>query len=67
MEKPSRRLVPDAEVARRYGVHISTVRNWDANPALNFPKPLRINTRKFRSEAELERFDRERAAQREIA
>ena len=65
MQKPTRRLVPDAEVCRRYGISSSTIYNWDHNPTLNFPKPVRINKRKFRDEAELERFDRERAAERE--
>jgi hypothetical protein len=64
MEKVSRRLVPDAEVCRRYNVHTSTLRNWDLNPAMGFPKPIRINNRKFRDEAELDRFDAERAAER---
>ena len=60
-----RRLLPDAEVCRRYGIHPSTLYNWDANPALKFPKPVRINKRKFRDEAELNEFDRARAADRE--
>jgi hypothetical protein len=68
MEKTrGRRLLPDAEVCDRYSVHISTLRNWDLNPALNFPKPVRINGRKFRDEAELNAFDRARAAERKSA
>ena len=59
-----RRLVPDPEVARRYGVHPSTLYNWDHDPALKFPKPIRINRRKFRIEAELDAFDKARAAER---
>jgi hypothetical protein len=62
MKKPGRRLLPDPEVCDRYGIHPSTLRNWDLNSALNFPKPIRINNRKFRDEEELNRFDRERAA-----
>ena len=62
--KSKRRLVPDAEVCARYGVHISTLYNWDRSPGLNFPKPIRINNRKFRDEAELDQFDRARAAER---
>jgi predicted DNA-binding transcriptional regulator AlpA len=65
--KSGRRLVPDAEVCSRYGIHVSTLRNWDLNAALNFPKPIRINNRKFRDEAELAQFDRTRAAEREAA
>jgi hypothetical protein len=64
MKKSQRRLMPDAEVLRRYQIHASTLRNWDLNPRLNFPKPIRINNRKFRDESELDRFDRDRAAER---
>jgi predicted DNA-binding transcriptional regulator AlpA len=66
MEKSARRLVPDAEVTRRYSIHISTLYNWDRNPKLGFPKPIRINGRKFRDEAELNKFDRTRAAERQL-
>jgi predicted DNA-binding transcriptional regulator AlpA len=66
MEK-SKRLLPDAQVCERYGIHISTLYNWDHNPALGFPKPIRINKRKFRDETELDHFDRERAAERQTA
>lgn len=62
-----RRLVPDAEVCARYRVHVSTLRNWDLNPKLGFPKPVRINGRKFRDEKELDQFDRQRAAERKSA
>jgi hypothetical protein len=67
MKKAGRQLVPDAEVCRRYRIHTSTLRNWDLNPELNFPKPIRINNRKFRDEAELAEFDKTRAAERESA
>ena len=63
--KKSRRLIPDAQVRDRYGVHISTLYNWDRDPKLGFPKPIRINNRKFRDEAELDQFDRDRAANRD--
>jgi predicted DNA-binding transcriptional regulator AlpA len=62
-----RRLIPDSEVARRYGVHPSTIYNWDHNPKLGFPKPVRINRRKFRNAAELDEFDQARTAERETA
>jgi hypothetical protein len=32
---------------------------------MNFPRPIKINGRLYRDEAELDRFDRERAAERE--
>jgi len=64
-ELTQRRLIPDPEVCRRYGVHTSTLYNWDHDEKLGFPKPVRINNRKFRYEDELNRFDSERAAERE--
>jgi predicted DNA-binding transcriptional regulator AlpA len=63
--KKSRRLIPDAAVCDRYGVHISTLYNWDRDPKLNFPKPIRIRKRKHRYEDELDAFDRARAAERD--
>jgi hypothetical protein len=63
----ARRLIPDPEVCRRYSIHPSTLSNWDKSPTLNFPKPIRINSRKFRDEGELEKFDRARAAERQPA
>jgi hypothetical protein len=64
-EQPSRKLVPDPEVCRRYDIHPSTLNNWDNTPDLNFPRPVRIRKRKYRVEVELDRFDRERAAERD--
>jgi predicted DNA-binding transcriptional regulator AlpA len=65
MQKSGRRLVPDPQVCRRYGVHTSTLYNWDHDPALGFPKPVRIKNRKYRDEAELDEFDAARAAERQ--
>ena len=59
------RLVPDAEVAARYNVHAATLYNWDHNPAMGFPKPVRIRGRKYRSLSELDAFDAARADERE--
>jgi predicted DNA-binding transcriptional regulator AlpA len=64
MERSGRRLVPDPKVCARYGVHPSTLYNWDRDERLGFPKPIRINGRKFRDEDELEEFDAARAAER---
>ena len=64
MQKSGRRLVPDPQVCRRYGVHTSTLYNWDRDEKLGFPKPVRINGRKYRVEDELNEFDAARAAER---
>ena len=55
-------LLPDSHVALRYKVDPRTIARWDARPTLNFPKPVRINTRKYRRVSELETWERERAA-----
>lgn len=57
-------LIPDHVVARRYGVHATTIWRWDRDPDLNFPKPIRIRGRKYRCAAELEEFDARHAEAR---
>jgi hypothetical protein len=34
-----------------------TLWRWDHDPDLNFPKPIRIRSRKYRDERELDAFD----------
>jgi hypothetical protein len=53
-------LLPDPQVARRYNVVPRTLYRWDAQPALGFPKPLRINGRKYRRIEQLENWERQR-------
>jgi hypothetical protein len=57
-----KRILPDRMVCDRYQVVSRTLARWDANPALQFPKPIVINSRKYRIEAELDAWDREQAA-----
>jgi hypothetical protein len=57
------RKLPTRAVCERYGnVSDRTISRWQANPALNFPKPIVINNRKYFDEDELTAFDRARAA-----
>jgi predicted DNA-binding transcriptional regulator AlpA len=66
MKNKPKRLIPDSEVCRRYGVVPYMLWRWDHNqPELGFPKPVRINGRKYRVEAELDEFDARRAAERD--
>jgi hypothetical protein len=69
MERKSptqRRLIPDPQVCRdRYHIHSSTLRNWDCDPLMGFPKAVRIRNRKYRDERELDEFDAARAAERQ--
>ena len=63
-----KRLLPDSQVRQRYGgISAMTLWRWDSDPALGFPKPVRINNRKYRSEDELDAFDRQRAVLRDSA
>ena len=55
-----RRLIPDPKVCERYGVTPMSLWRWDHKPELNFPKPIVINRRKYRDEAELEAWERAR-------
>jgi hypothetical protein len=59
---PEKRLLPDRKVAQRYGVCLRTLWRWDRNPRLGFPRPVTINKRHYRIEAELDAFDRARSA-----
>ena len=66
MKDKSKRLIPDSEVCRRYGVVPYTLFRWDRDkPELGFPKPVRIHRRKYRFEHELDEFDARRAAERD--
>ena len=58
-------LIPDHVVAKRYGVHATTIWRWDRDPDLNFPKPIRIRGRKYRSAAALDEFDSRHAEARD--
>jgi len=55
-------LLPDSQVAARYKVDPRTIARWDQKPELDFPRPVRINTRKYRSIEALELWERKRAA-----
>ena len=55
-------LLPDPRVAARYQVTSRTIDRWDRQAGLNFPKPIRINNRKYRRLDELETWERQRLA-----
>jgi hypothetical protein len=54
---------PDSEVARFFGVHPKTLPRWDRQPELDFPRPLYILGRKYRSWSEIHAFTRRAAAE----
>jgi len=53
----SKRLIPDALVAERYGRHVCTLMRWERDPDLGFPKRIQIRGRNYRDEVELDAFD----------
>jgi hypothetical protein len=55
-------LLPDSAVAQRYGITPRTIHRWDQRAELGFPKPIRINDRKYRRVTELQVWERTRAA-----
>jgi predicted DNA-binding transcriptional regulator AlpA len=55
-------LVPDPEVRKRYSRSEMTIWRWDQTPTLGFPKPIRINGRKYRRLSELREWERKQAA-----
>jgi hypothetical protein len=56
------RKLPTRLVCERYGVCDRTIARWQANPDLNFPKPVVINNRKYFDDDEMTAWDRSRAA-----
>jgi hypothetical protein len=62
MAETTKAKLPTRLVAERYKVSDRTVARWERNPNLNFPKPLIINGRKYRDEAELDAWDRANAS-----
>lgn len=52
-----------SRVLERYGVSMRTLRRWLANPALSFPKPVRINRRLYFRQMDLEAWDSKNGAE----
>ena len=55
------KLIPEAQVALRYGRHITTLSRWDRDPDLGFPKVIIIRNRRYRDEEQLDAFDKAQA------
>jgi predicted DNA-binding transcriptional regulator AlpA len=53
----SKKLLPTRAVMARYDVSDRTIDRWVADPTLNFPRPIRINRKRFFFEHELDAFD----------
>ena len=55
-------FLPAAQVRLRYGVSHMSLWRWLNNKATGFPKPIRINGRRFWKLAELEQWEDESRA-----
>jgi hypothetical protein len=53
---------PAKKVCERYNITDRTLDRWLANTAMNFPRPLVINGRRYFSDPELTEWERRRAA-----
>jgi predicted DNA-binding transcriptional regulator AlpA len=49
-------LIPDPVVCAEFGVTAMTLWRWTRDPELNFPPPIAIRNRNFRSRRQLEAF-----------
>src|SRR5450759_1795513 len=49
-------LVPDPEIAAEFSVSLMTLWRWSRDATLNFPPPVKINGRNYRSRAQIETF-----------
>jgi predicted DNA-binding transcriptional regulator AlpA len=60
-------LVTTRKVWKRYDVCDRTIDRWVADPAMNFPKPVIINRRRYWRVSELVAWERQRVAGRVTA
>jgi hypothetical protein len=61
MPEPSGQKLPTVAVAKRYGVDPRSVKRWEIDPDLGFPRAMLINKRKYFDLAELEAWEKRRA------
>ena len=54
--------LPIGAVAARYSISTRTVDRWLADPRVGFPQPLRVRDRRYWRIADLESWERARAA-----
>jgi predicted DNA-binding transcriptional regulator AlpA len=53
--------LPAKAVCKRYGVTSRTLDRWLADSAMEFPRPMVVNNRRYFSEEELTQWERARA------
>src|SRR5262245_52413114 len=57
LKERGRRLLPERAVCERYGISRMSLWRWERDPALGFPKAIKIRNRNYRAESELDEFD----------
>jgi hypothetical protein len=56
-------LIPDPAIAEDLGITLRSLSDWDRDPNLGFPAPIRIRRRKYRRAGDYRKFKERRAAQ----
>lgn len=54
-------LIPASDTAAEHNVSVRTLNRWLGNPDLHFPRPIRINNRRYFLRGELDQWKVERA------
>jgi predicted DNA-binding transcriptional regulator AlpA len=67
VQKSADELLPATPTRKRYGVSDMTLWRWENDPALGFPKPIRINGRRYWRIADLQAFEARQASKQEAA
>jgi predicted DNA-binding transcriptional regulator AlpA len=65
--KPTEVLLPATPTRKRYGVSDMTLWRWENDADLGFPKPIRINGRRYWRIADLQAFEARQASKQEAA
>jgi predicted DNA-binding transcriptional regulator AlpA len=60
MNKTSSVYLPAKAVCDRYQITDRTLDRWLADPAMEFPRPMRVNNRRYFADAALVRWERKR-------
>lgn len=60
---PNETLLPAVQVLARYSISDMTLHRWSKNLHLDFPKPLRINGRRYWRLADLHSFEKKQVSQ----
>ena len=49
-------LIPTTTVCQQLRVCAKTLERWEKDPSLNFPKPIRIKTRRYWVEGDIQKW-----------